>query len=167
MCGQKEKRKTHFTEISSSCYLAMPVLLLSVLKNTRHLWGLFYYHGDLNLKKARTVKRNSPVDCFAGSWYETGTVSLQNGRRVRQMRSICVPLPAPIKQPPHLWGLFYYQRDLNLLARTITCRHKNTAEPAVSFRDILFFLYRTFTVINYNTCNCNQQLRQMSHQSTV
>ena len=28
--------------------------------------------GDLNLKKARAVKQKSPVDCFVGSWCESG-----------------------------------------------------------------------------------------------
>ncbi|MBQ7039649.1 MAG: hypothetical protein IJN39_03690, partial [Clostridia bacterium] len=36
---------------------------------------LYLNKRDLNLKKARAVKQNSPVDCFAGSWCDAVTAS--------------------------------------------------------------------------------------------
>ena len=46
MCGQKEKRKTHFTEFSSSSSLAMLVFLSTVLRNPMLKQGDFCFNFD-------------------------------------------------------------------------------------------------------------------------
>ena len=60
---------------------------------------------DSNPERARTVKQNSPVDCFVGEWCEVRYQNAKHlGGRAGQMRSICIVPEDPPRVAVYLYA---------------------------------------------------------------